>query len=187
LKDLNIRADTNKVVIDLVDLDRVRSLLESVSDRRHFLALRQAQEAAAAAEHGMFILRFCQSHTLTDPIPSFLDVPEIVVVEDVPTTPATPPPPVSSRDITSARPLSAATSWTEPDTPTRRDQFFDPSDVASIGGGDSRAGTSSGLSSSSRGLHRDRRYSDMSALSADLGLRYAYVVLASWDLNPYSS
>ena len=105
-----------------------------------------------------------------------LDVPEIVVVEDIPSTP---PPPVSSRDITSAiRRLSAGTtmtSWTEPETPTRRDQQFELSDLQvtpPIGGG----GSGGAGSSSSRGLRRDRRVSDMSAVSADLGLRYTYVV-----------
>jgi hypothetical protein len=106
-----------------------------------------------------------------------LDVPEIVVVEDIPSTP---PPPVSSRDITSAiRRLSAGTtmtSWTEPETPTRRDQQIELSDLQvtpPIGGG----GSGGAGSSSSRGLRRDRRLSDMSAVSADLGLRYTYVVL----------
>jgi hypothetical protein len=94
-------------------------------------------------------------------------VPEIVVVEDIPSTP---PPPVSSRDITSAiRRLSAGTtmtSWTEPETPTRRDRFeLSDLQVTHANGGGSGAG-------SSRGLRRDRRLSDMSAVSADLGLRY---------------
>jgi hypothetical protein len=100
-----------------------------------------------------------------------VDVPEIVVVEDVPSTP---PPPVSSRDITSAiRRHSAGTtmtSWTEPETPTRRDHQFELSDLQvtpTIG---------SGSGAGSRGLRRDRRVSDMSAVSADLGLRYTYVV-----------
>jgi hypothetical protein len=102
-------------------------------------------------------------------------VPEIVVVEDIPSTP---PPPVSSRDITSAiRRHSAGTtmtSWTEPETPTRRDdQQFELSELQvtpTIGGGGGGGG-----SSSSRGLRRDRRLSDMSAVSADLGLRHTYV------------
>ncbi|KAI9461510.1 Ion transport protein-domain-containing protein [Russula earlei] len=140
LKDLVLRARTNKLVTGLVDLDRVRSLLESISERRRFLAKRR-QAREAGAEH---------------------DVPEIVVVEEIPST----PPPVSSRDITSARMHSPGASWTEPDTPTRRDQF-DVSDLPPIGG----AGPSDS-NQSLRGLHRDRRTSDMSALSADLGLRY---------------
>jgi hypothetical protein len=101
--------------------------------------------------------------TLTTPI--VLDVPEIVV-EDIPSTPSTLP----SRDITSASRQSAGLSWTEPETPTPRDQF-DLSDLTPIGGG-------SPSTRASRGLHRDRRLSDMSALSADLGLRYTYVPFA---------
>jgi hypothetical protein len=63
------------------------------------------------------------------------------------------------------------TSWTEPETPTRRDDQFELSDLQvtpTIGGG-------GGGSSSSRGLRRDRRLSGMSAVSADLGLRHTYV------------
>lgn len=94
------------------------------------------------------------------------------MVEDTPSTP--PLPPVSSRDITSARRQS---SWTEPETPTQRGQF-DLSDLAPIGagGGAGPAGSSpSSSNQSAKGLRRDRRQSDMSALSADLGLRYTYV------------
>jgi len=96
-------------------------------------------------------------------------VPEIVVVEDMPSTP--PPLPVSSRDITSAKRHEAGFSWVEPETPTRHDHFS-PSDFSPLGGS---IGSSSG-SSPLRGLRRDRRESDMSALSADLGLRYTYVI-----------
>jgi hypothetical protein len=62
------------------------------------------------------------------------------------------------------------TSWTEPETPTRRDDQFDLQVTPTIGGGGGGGG-----SSSSRGLRRDRRLSDMSAVSADLGLRHTYV------------
>ena len=103
------------------------------------------------------------------------------MVEDIPSTP---PQPVSSRDITSAiRRLSASTtmtSWTEPETPTRRDQQFELSDLQvtpPIGGGGGAG------SSSSRGLRRDRRVSDMSAVSADLGLRYTYVVFGLYFVD----
>lgn len=80
---------------------------------------------------------------------------------------------MSSRDITSAIRRHSATltmsSWTEPETPTRRDDQFELSDLTpTIGRGGSG-------SSSSRGLRRDRRLSDMSAVSADLGLRHTYV------------
>jgi hypothetical protein len=98
------------------------------------------------------------------------------VVEDIPSTP---PPPVSSRDITSAirrhSAGTAMTSWTEPETPTRRDDQFELSDLQvtpTIGGG---GGGGGGGSSSSRGLRRDHRLSDLSAVSADLGLRHTYV------------
>jgi len=55
LKDLVIRTGTNKLVSDLVDLDRVRSLLKSISERRRFLAKRR-EAREAASEHGTYIL-----------------------------------------------------------------------------------------------------------------------------------
>jgi hypothetical protein len=103
--------------------------------------------------------------------PIVLEVPEIVVVEDIPSTP---PPLPRSRDITSAGHHASRLSWVEPETPTRRDQF-DISDFTPIG--DSGPSTHA-----SRGLRRDRRQSDVSALSADLGLRYSYVPFLR--LNP---
>jgi len=41
LKDLVVRTETNKLVTDLVNLDRVRSLLKMISHRRRFLAQRK--------------------------------------------------------------------------------------------------------------------------------------------------
>ncbi|KAG6837569.1 hypothetical protein H0H93_006983 [Arthromyces matolae] len=41
LKDLVARTETNRIVTDLVNLDRVRSLLRTISHRRRFLALRE--------------------------------------------------------------------------------------------------------------------------------------------------
>ncbi|KAH9024879.1 Ion transport protein-domain-containing protein, partial [Lactarius pseudohatsudake] len=152
LKDLVVRTGTNGLVTDLVNLDRVRSMLKTISYRRRFLAMRQ-QAHAAASDH---------------------DVPEIIVVEDVPSTP--PPPPMSSRDITSARRHSAGFSWIEPETPTRHDQSG-PSDFSALGGS---------IGSSSGGLRRDRRESDMSALSADLGLRYTRDLSAFRDSTSFS-
>jgi len=137
LKDHFIRTGTNKLVTDLVGLDRVRSSLKGVSGRRALAELREA-----ATDH---------------------DVPAIVVFEDIPST----PPPVSSRDITSARRSSGTGSWTgtEPETPTPRDGF-DVSDLV-LGDGPIAGPSSRG------GLRRGRmRHSDGSALSADLGLRY---------------
>jgi hypothetical protein len=69
------------------------------------------------------------------------------------------------------------TSWTEPETPTRRDRFeLSDLQVTHANGGGSGAG-------SSRGLRRDRRLSDMSAVSADLGLRYTYVVMGLYFID----
>ncbi|KAI9433175.1 Ion transport protein-domain-containing protein [Lactarius indigo] len=153
LKDLVVRTGTNGLVTDLVNLDHVRSMLKTISYRRRFVAMRQ-QAHAAASDH---------------------DVPEIIVVDDVPSTP--PPLPMSSRDITSARRHSAGFSWIEPETPTRHDQSG-PSDFSPLGGS---------IGSSSGGLRRaDRRESDMSALSADLGLRYTRDLSAFRDSTSFS-
>ncbi|KAJ7078435.1 Ion transport protein-domain-containing protein [Mycena belliarum] len=73
LKDLVIRTETNKLVTDLVNLDRVRSLLKTISHRRRFLRHKQAQLMASEP-----------------------DIPSIVV--DV--MPATPP--NTTRDIATA-------------------------------------------------------------------------------------
>ncbi|KAJ6629913.1 Ion transport protein-domain-containing protein [Mycena sp. CBHHK59/15] len=43
LKDLVLRTETNKLVTDLVNLDRVRSLLKTISHRRRFLRYKQEQ------------------------------------------------------------------------------------------------------------------------------------------------
>ncbi|KIY44406.1 hypothetical protein FISHEDRAFT_51638 [Fistulina hepatica ATCC 64428] len=75
VQDLVVRTEQNKLVTDLVNLDRVRSLLKTVSHRRRFLAHRQQMLAARSSQQG---------------IPS-------IVVDTLPSTP-----PVSSRDISSA-------------------------------------------------------------------------------------
>jgi hypothetical protein len=74
LEDLVARTETIKLVTDLVNLDRVRSLLKAISERKKFLEYREQKRAA----------KFEQE------IPS-------IVVEDMPGTP-----PLSSRDIASA-------------------------------------------------------------------------------------
>ncbi|KAJ7186710.1 Ion transport protein-domain-containing protein, partial [Mycena filopes] len=73
LKDLVVRTETNKLVTDLVNLDRVRSLLKTISHRRRFLRYKQQQLMALEP-----------------------DIPSIVV--DV--MPATPP--NTTRDISTA-------------------------------------------------------------------------------------
>ena len=61
LKDLVIRTGTNKLVTDLVDLDHVRSLLKSISERRRFLAWRE-KALEATQEHGTYVsIDFFQS------------------------------------------------------------------------------------------------------------------------------
>jgi hypothetical protein len=98
-------------------------------------------------------------------------VPEIIVVEDLPSTPP-PPPPVSSHDIALAKWHSAGYSWVEPETPMRNDNVA-PADSSPLGSG--------GITLAWRGLRHDRRESDMSALSADLGLCHTYVqCTATW-------
>jgi len=74
LQDLVVRNETNKLVTDFVDIDRVGSLLRTISYRRHFLA-HLAKKRAEKYEK---------------------DIPSIVV-ENMPETP-----PMSSRDIASA-------------------------------------------------------------------------------------
>ncbi|CAA7264458.1 unnamed protein product [Cyclocybe aegerita] len=74
LHDLVARTETNKLVTDLVNLDRVRSLLKTISHRRRFLAHLEKK----------------RSEKYEKEIPS-------IVVEPMPGTP-----PLSSRDIASA-------------------------------------------------------------------------------------
>jgi len=82
LTDLVVRTETNKLVTDLVNLDRVRSLLKTISHRRRFLRYKQQQLMASE------------------------DIPSIVV--DV--MPATPP--NTTRDISTAGYTSTPSSPT---------------------------------------------------------------------------
>ncbi|KAF6754799.1 high-affinity cell membrane calcium channel [Ephemerocybe angulata] len=75
LDDLVVRTEVNKLVTDLVNLDRVRSLLRSLTCRRRFLKHLEAKRQTAQYEQ---------------------DIPSIVV-DDMPETP-----PMSSRDITAS-------------------------------------------------------------------------------------
>ncbi|KAF8146237.1 Ion transport protein-domain-containing protein [Mycena galopus ATCC 62051] len=83
LKDLVVRTETNKLVTDLVNLDRVRSLLKTISHRRRFLKYKQQQLMA-----------------LEPDIPS-------IIVDVMPSTP-----PSTTRDISSAGYTSAPGSPT---------------------------------------------------------------------------
>ena len=55
LQDLVVRNETNKLVTDLVDLDRVRSVLKAISYRRKFLA-HLKNKRAEKYEKGMLFL-----------------------------------------------------------------------------------------------------------------------------------
>jgi voltage-dependent calcium channel len=56
LKDLVIRTETNKLVTDLVNLDRVRSLLKMISHRRRFLSHREQLRMMRMGQQGNFDL-----------------------------------------------------------------------------------------------------------------------------------
>ncbi|KAI0031009.1 Ion transport protein-domain-containing protein [Vararia minispora EC-137] len=130
LKDLLVRTRTNDLVTDLVNLDRVRSLLRTITERRRFLAaveLRRRESLAAT-------------------------VPEIVV-DDFPSTPP------ATQDITSTNRNSVNMS-----------PFGDQDHSGPFDRWDAHASLS-GSPRSSR-LQRMRRTSDISVMSADLGVRH---------------
>jgi hypothetical protein len=56
LQDLVVRNETNKLVTDLVDLDRVRSLLRAISYRRQFLAHLKKKRAEKYEKGNVFVL-----------------------------------------------------------------------------------------------------------------------------------
>lgn len=143
LQDLIARNETNRLVTDLVNLDRVRSLLKTISFRRQFLAYLEKKKAEKY-EKGVSSLFFfhllrCLKFCLTD-IPS-------IVVENMPETP-----PMSSRDIASA--------GFEFPSPTSSDsRYRNPDYTRSL---------SMDLTSGSRLQRSGRRTSDYSTLSMDM-------------------
>ncbi|KAE9397917.1 hypothetical protein BT96DRAFT_1020456 [Gymnopus androsaceus JB14] len=196
LRDLVIRTETNKLVTDLVNLDRVHSLLKTISYRRRFLAHMERKRMS-----------------MYDP-----DIPAIIV-DSTPETPPLPSPSFSvsrpsSRDI-SAVGFSGWDSNSAPGTPTpmRRSNFgsvqldfaalgfsqqqqqsfpsFPSHDSLSlshspdvslslpgIGGAGSRSSSpqrlsgGAGLQRSSRRASEMSNISNISRLSTDLGYRY---------------
>jgi voltage-dependent calcium channel len=54
LKDWVVRTRTNELVNDLVNLDRVRSLVKSTSDRQQLLAMRE-EARGSTAQHGVIL------------------------------------------------------------------------------------------------------------------------------------
>ncbi|KAH7908813.1 Ion transport protein-domain-containing protein [Hygrophoropsis aurantiaca] len=134
LKDLVVRTETNRLVTDLVNLDRVRSLLKMITLRRRYLAQKEQTNMGGG---------WSQS----------ADIPEIYVDS----MPATPPPLIQTRDITSPRSDYARS---EPDSasPSPSPRIFHPApEMLAI---DTSFRTS---------LQRARRVSDVSMLSADMG------------------
>jgi len=91
LKDLVMRTETTKLVADLVDFDRVQSLLLMISHRRRYLAMKEHARMEQMQEQ---------------------DIPAIVVES----SPVTPPP--STRDITSPR-IDFSPRPLDPDSPSR--------------------------------------------------------------------
>ncbi|KAH9931746.1 Ion transport protein-domain-containing protein [Amylocystis lapponica] len=92
LKDLVVRTEKNKLVTDLVDFDRVQSLLLMISYRRRFLRHREEARLRQLGEQ---------------------DIPAIVV-DSFPTTP-----PMITRDITSPGQDTTIRQFADSDSPTR--------------------------------------------------------------------
>ncbi|EIW77746.1 hypothetical protein CONPUDRAFT_167813 [Coniophora puteana RWD-64-598 SS2] len=142
LKDLVVRTEQNKLVTDLVNLDRVRSLLKMFSLRRRYLLEREAEREKA---RNPFFSR---------------DIPAILVEPLPPSTP-----PLGSRDITSPFTDSARSEYDSASpnvsptpSPRRLHPGSSPVDTPVL---------DPGFRSS---LQRARRVSDTSMLSADAGL-----------------
>ncbi|KLO12110.1 hypothetical protein SCHPADRAFT_875932 [Schizopora paradoxa] len=136
LKDLVTRTEINKFVNDLVNLDRVRSLLKTIYYRRKFLAAREE--------------RIRQSKIEQQGIPE-------IVVEDMPSTPL-----LSTRDITQANRDSMGYFGDSPSPLNSPSPYQSPEFSLQ----------SESPSRPSRGLRRNRRVSDMTMLSTDLGYQY---------------
>lgn len=64
LKDLVVRTETNKLVADLVNLDRVRSLLKMLTHRRRFLAYLENKRAMQMGQQGTYQSQ--HSHSVTN-------------------------------------------------------------------------------------------------------------------------
>ncbi|KZT03083.1 uncharacterized protein LAESUDRAFT_660488 [Laetiporus sulphureus 93-53] len=90
LKDLVVRAETNRLVTDLVDYDRVQSLLLMFLNRRRYLVQREKRRRKEMEEQ---------------------DIPAIVV-DNLPATP-----PIMTRDITSPGQGSSMYRFSGPDSP----------------------------------------------------------------------
>lgn len=163
--------EINKFVNDLVNLDRVRSLLKTIYYRRRFLAhlenLRQQQRIEQGNCHwSISFSPWFPPFSII--LRSFSPGVPAIIVEDIPSTP-----PLSTRDVTLANRDSMGffgeISSPSP-SPYHSPDFSLASDTPSKSG---------------RGLRRNRRVSDISMLSTDLGYQNPYVlsrVLSIWEL-----
>jgi len=114
LKDLVVRTETNKLVTDLVNLDRVKSLLKMIIYRRRFKEhLRRTHEQGPSFRSAERIRTECLRAA---EIPS-------IIVDNTPTTP-----PITTRDIAGS-PLSA---YGEPETPSPSNRDSRASDFGNI-------------------------------------------------------
>lgn len=110
LKDLVIRTETNKLVTDLVDFDRVQSLLLMISYRRRYLAMRDEARRQKLVDQGMSpLLSVPLMPKLT--ILARAEIPAIVV-DDLLVTP-----PLVTRDITSPGRDSSIERFAGPESP----------------------------------------------------------------------
>jgi hypothetical protein len=148
-----VRQETNKLVADLVNLDRVRSLLKMISLRRRLLA---EQEMGLNAQIGK--LPSSASFRVDDSI-GIADIPAI----HVDAAPSTPPP--LTRDITSPHSHQGRSDYRSP-SPSPLPRTLSPELTV--------------LENSFRSsLQRSRRTSDVSMLSVDMGHGYWFVLIAA--------
>ena len=147
------RTEINKFVNDLVNLDRVRSLLKTIYYRRKFLAAREERIRLSKIEQQGILHSFTRDTPLTM---SLIGIPAIVV-EDMPSTPL-----LSTRDITQANRDSMGYFGDSPSPLNSPSPYQSPEFSLQ----------SESPSRPSRGLRRNRRVSDMTMLSTDLGYQY---------------
>jgi hypothetical protein len=146
LKDLLVRTRTNDLVTDLVNLDRVKSLMRTITQRRRYLAERDALRRTSHADAG---------------------VPEIIVDD----TPGTPP---ATQDIAFTNRNSVNMS-----------PFVDQDHSGALDYWDVRTSLADNpRSSRQQRLQRMRRTSDMSVMSADLGVRNTCVLCWRRGVGP---
>ncbi len=147
MKDLVVRTETNKLVTDLVDFDRVQSLLLMILYRRRYLAEREhARMGQSGGQYLLFPSHHALAHLLTADIPA-------IIVDDFPATP-----PMTTRDITSPYQTPMQRSM-DGDRPVLMPGILQSPDV------------SFAVDTPSRPLQRRHRTSDVSMLSIDMSSR----------------